>query len=153
MRLSLAIPTCLPSVILAIALGVGVPTLVGAAPVKAPRAPAAAVAATRFSIEMALVERTGSTIAERNVDVALGVTETTTVERKPRTVVVETTVTAGNKPGCYKINLVVRDRNIDATGHFAKTVWQSATEPCDSQPITLGPKDEIQVRVAVKPKV
>jgi hypothetical protein len=108
-------------------------------------------AATRISVDMTLIEPSGATVAERKVEVPLGRTETVNVERNQgRTVSIETTLSAGKKAGCFKINLVVRDRRIDATGHFAKTVWQSATEPCDAQPVTLGPKNETQVRVSLK---
>ena len=135
----------LPNVVLTITLGAFSPGFAVAAPNQAP------VAATRFSLEMSLIERSGATFADRNVDAALGVTETTTVQRKSRTVTIDTTVTAGNKPGCYKIAVVLRDRTINPTGHFNKTEWQSSTEPCDTQPVTLGPKEEIRLRIAVKP--
>ncbi len=157
---SSCLATRVPIVILTVAAGIAGPTIVDAAPTNgpvapstpvAPGAPPTPVAATKFSIAMTLVERSGATLAERNVDAALGMLETTKVQLKERTVTIDATVTAGRKPGCYKIDLVVSDRNIDGTGRFNKAVWQSATEPCDAQPITLGPKGEVRIRVAIKP--
>ncbi|MES1208607.1 MAG: hypothetical protein ABUS79_21925 [Pseudomonadota bacterium] len=107
--------------------------------------------AASVSVNMTLVESSGATLAVRNVDVAVGGSETVTVQQPHgRSVSVQTTVSAGAKAGCYKVDLVVRDRRIDATGRFNKTVWQSATEPCDAEPITLGPKDETQVRISLR---
>jgi hypothetical protein len=105
----------------------------------------------KVSVDMTIIEASGTTLAERKIEARLGTTEAVFVQQQNRTISVDATINPGTRPGCYKIDLVVRDRTIDASGRFGKTVWQSGTEPCDPQPITLGPKEEVRVRVAVKP--
>jgi hypothetical protein len=117
---------------------------VGAQPAKSP---------AKVSVDMTILEASGATLAERKIEARLGTTEAVFVQQQNRTISVDTTINPGSRPGCYKVDLVVRDRTIDASGRFGKTVWQSATEPCDPQPITLGPKEEVRVRIVVKPSV
>ena len=105
----------------------------------------------KVSVDITIIEISGTTLAERKIEARLGTTEAVFVQQGNRTVSVDATINSGTRPGCYKVDLVVRDRTIDASGRFGKTVWQSGTEPCDPQPITLGPKEEVRVRIAVKP--
>jgi hypothetical protein len=105
----------------------------------------------KVSVDITIIETTGTTLAERKIEARLGTTEAVFVQQGNRTISVDATINSGTRPGCYKVDLVVRDRTIDASGRFGKTVWQSGTEPCDPQPITLGPKEEVRVRIAVKP--
>ena len=113
-------------------------------------APSAQSSAATMSIDVSFIEPSGATLAERTSRVALGTTETISVQQGNRNVSLEATVRRGAKAGCHKIDVTLRDRRIDATGHFNKTVWQSASEPCGSAPITLGPKGETQVQVSLK---
>jgi hypothetical protein len=128
----------------------------------APAEPAAAKAAgakpapvksggETVAIDVEFMESSGVTLAERHARLALGQTETISVQQGNRSVSLETTIRAGAKAGCHKIDVTLRDRRIDATGHFAKTVWQSTTEPCTPTPFVLGPKEETRVKVALKP--
>jgi hypothetical protein len=104
-----------------------------------------------IAIDVEFMESSGVTLAERHARLSIGKTETISVQQGNRTVSLETTVRAGTKAGCHKIDVTLRDRRIDATGHFAKTVWQSTTEPCTATPFVLGPKEETRVKVALKP--
>ena len=119
-------------------------------PPAAPAAPAARAASGTITIDVSFIEPSGATLADRRARVALGTTETIQVQQGNRTVSLEATVRAGAKAGCHKIDVTLRDRRIDATGRFNKTVWQSASEPCGSMPIVLGPKEETRVQVALK---
>jgi hypothetical protein len=107
--------------------------------------------ALKVSVDMTIIEPNGMTLSRKTIDVALGATEAVVVQQGNRTVSVDTTINPASKAGCYKVDLIVRNRTIDASGRFDKTVWQSSTEPCDPQPITLGPKEEVRVRISVKP--
>ena len=114
--------------------------------------PAAAKPATgTIAFDVEFMEASGITLAERHTRLSLGKTETISVQQGNRTVSLETTIRAGAKVGCHKIDVTLRDRRIDATGHFAKTVWQSTSEPCTATPFVLGPKEETRVKVALKP--
>jgi hypothetical protein len=113
-------------------------------------APTARAASGTVVIEVSFIEPSGANLANRQTRATLGTTETIQVQQGNRTVSLEATVRAGVKAGCHKIDVTLRDRRIDATGRFNKTVWQSASEPCGSAPIVLGPKEETRVQVALK---
>src|SRR6185503_9938836 len=81
------------------------------------------------AIDVEFMESSGVTLAERHARLALGQTETISVQQGNRTVSLETTVRPGTKAGCHKIDVTLRDGRIDPTGRFNKTVWQSASEP------------------------
>jgi hypothetical protein len=118
-----------------------------AQPVAAPKPRAAGTVA----IDVEFMEASGVTVAERHARLAIGQKETISVQQGNRTISLETTVRPGAKAGCHKIDVTLRDGRIDAAGRFAKTVWQSTTEPCTPTPFVLGPKDETRVKVALKP--
>jgi len=130
--------------------------LVQAEPAPAPPAAAQPVATAKpstgtIAIDVEFLESSGVTLAERHARLAIGQTETISVQQGNRTISLETTVRAGAKAGCHKIDVTLRDGRIDASGRFAKTVWQSTTEPCTATPFVLGPKEETRVKVALKP--
>lgn len=144
-------------VVLALAAVAASPSpTVHAEPTAAPPATAQPVAAAKprsgtIAIDVEFMESSGVTLAERHARLAIGQTETISVQQGNRTISLETTVRAGAKAGCHKIDVTLRDGRIDASGRFAKTVWQSTTEPCTTTPFVLGPKDETRVKVALKP--
>jgi hypothetical protein len=107
---------------------------------------------TVVDVDLTFVDRGGATFATRKVQAILGIVETVTVHQNNRTVSLEASIRAGAKAGCHKIDFTLRDRTIDSGNRFNKTVWQSASEPCGPAPITLGPKDEMQVRVSIAAK-
>ena len=113
-------------------------------------APATPTSGQRVSVEMKFVETSGATLAERRIELTLGKTETVSIPKGGRTVSAETTVTRGTKAGCHHVDVTLRDKTIDATGHFNKTTWQSASDPCGTESISLGPKDETRVQISVK---
>lgn len=104
-----------------------------------------------LAVDVEFLESSGVTLAERHVRVSLGRPETISIQQGNRTVLLETTVRAGAKSGCHKIDVTLRDRRIDASGRFEKTVWQSSSEPCTATPFVLGPKEETRIKVALKP--
>ena len=123
----------------------------GAAASPVPFNPPAGAATTKVSVQMTFIEPAGAILADRRVELSLGKTETITVQQGNRTVAAETTVWRGARPGCHRIDVTLRDRTIDATGHFNKTVWQSGSEPCGNLLITLGPKEETRLQIAITP--
>ena len=114
-------------------------------------APATPPAGQRVLVEMKFVEPSGATLAERRIELTLGKTETVSIPKGGRTVSAETTVTRGTKAGCHHVDVTLRDKRIDETGHFDKTTWQSASDPCGPEPISLGPKDETRLQIGLRP--
>lgn len=119
--------------------------------VPAAEKPSARSSSGALAIDVEFLESSGVTLAERHVRLSLGTPETISVQQGNRTVLLETTVRAGAKTGCHKIDVTLRDRRIDASGRFEKTVWQSTSEPCTATPFVLGPKEETRIKVALKP--
>ena len=113
-------------------------------------APATPSSGPRVFVEMKFVEPSGATLAERRIELTLGKTETVSIPKGSRTVSAETTVTRGTKAGCHHVDVTLSDKTIDETGHFYKTTWQSASDPCGTDPISLGPKDETRLQIGVK---
>ena len=115
----------------------------------APGAPAAPAIPT-VSIDLALVEPSRASWGDTKVDAILGSSTTTELRQKNRTVAVTMTVQVAQKADCYRVDLVVHDREIDSTGRFSKKEWQTRGESCGGFSITVGPRDETRVRVAVR---
>jgi hypothetical protein len=113
---------------------------------------APAVAPPRVAVTLTFVEPTGRTVAEKTVDAILGSETPVEVKDKNRTINVKTTVRTSVKADCYLAEIAVRDQDIDPSGHFSKKEWQTRGEVCSGFSITLGPRDETRVRVAVQKK-
>ncbi|MEP6654046.1 MAG: hypothetical protein ABJA82_11855 [Myxococcales bacterium] len=113
-------------------------------------APATPTSGQRVLVEMKFVEPSGATLAERRIELTLGKTETVSIPKGSRTVSAETTITRGPKAGCHHVDVTLRDKTIDETGHFNKTTWQSASDPCGTDPISLGPKEETRLQIGVR---
>jgi hypothetical protein len=109
--------------------------------------------ATGFPVEVTFLTNGGATLGRRNAVLLLGKTETVSLPLGGgRTLTADLTITAGTKAGCQHIDVIMRDNNIDASGHFNKTVWHSASDPCGSVIMTLGPNEETQLRINLKPE-
>lgn len=113
-------------------------------------APATPPSGQRVLAEMKFVEPSGATLADRRIELTLGKTETVSIPKGGRTVSAEVTVTRGPTAGCHHVDVTLRDKTIDQTGHFNKTTWQSASDPCGTAPISLGPKDETRLQIGVR---
>jgi hypothetical protein len=107
-------------------------------------------ASGRLRVSIALIEPSGITLAERKIEAPLGGEGDVSVKKDNRTVSVKTTVRAGDKAGCHKIDLKVQDRDIDSYGQFSKKEWETTGEACGAQAVTLGPRQETRVRVSVE---
>jgi hypothetical protein len=110
----------------------------------------AAPVAPRVAVTLSFIEPSGRTLAEKRIDAILGSETPTDVKDKNRTITVKTTVRVAAKPDCYLAEIAVRDQDIDPSGHFSKKEWQTRGEVCDGFYITLGPRDETRVRIAVQ---
>jgi hypothetical protein len=117
-------------------------------------APAGAVppGAPRVAVNLTFIEPGGKTLAEQKIDVILGSETATEVKDKGRTIKVRTTVRLAQKSDCYLAEIVVNDQSIEPSGHFSKKEWKTHGEVCNGFYITLGPRDETRVRIAVVPR-
>lgn len=109
------------------------------------------VPATRLGLELTFTDPSGGMLGTRNVEVPLGKTETVSVQQAGRTVSAEISARAGARAGCHRIEVILRDKTINTSGQFNKTVWESFSEPCGEASFTLGPKGETRMRVNVRP--
>jgi hypothetical protein len=110
----------------------------------------AAAAPPRVAVTLSFIEPSGKTLAEKTIDAILGSETATDVKDKNRTLTVKTTVRLAPRPDCYLAEIAVRDQDIDPTGHFSKKEWQTHGEVCGGFYITVGPRDETRVRIAVR---
>ena len=114
-------------------------------------APSPAVPAPpRVSLTLSFIEPSGKTLAEKKIEAILGSETPTDVHDKNRTITVKTTVRLAAKADCYTAEIDVRDQDIDPSGHFSKKEWKTRGEVCGGFYITLGPRDETRVRIAVQ---
>jgi hypothetical protein len=104
----------------------------------------------RVAVTLTFIEPTGKTLAEKKLDAILGSETPTDVKDRNRTVSVKTTVRAAAKPDCYIAEIDVRDQDIDPSGHFSKKEWKTHGEVCGGFYITLGPRGETRIRIAVQ---
>jgi hypothetical protein len=111
-----------------------------------------ASAPPRVSLTLSFIEPSGKTLAEKKIEAILGSETPTEVRDKNRTMTVKTTVRLAAKPDCYNAEIDVRDQDIDPSGHFSKKEWKTRGEVCGGFYITLGPRDETRVRIAVQPR-
>jgi hypothetical protein len=116
-----------------------------AAPLQAPPA-----GPPRVSVNLSFIEPSGRTLAEKRIDAILGSETATEVRDKNRTIAVKTTVRVAQKADCYLAEIAVRDQDIDQAGHYSKKEWSTRGEVCGGFYITLGPRDETRVRIAVQ---
>jgi hypothetical protein len=110
---------------------------------------AAPVQAPKVGVTLTFVEPSGKTLAEKKIEPIIGSETPTEVKDKNRTLTVKTTVRTTAQANCYMAEIAVRDQDIDSTGRFSKKEWQTRGEVCAGLQITLGPRDETRVRVAV----
>jgi hypothetical protein len=104
----------------------------------------------KVSITLSFIEPSGKTLAEKKIEAILGSETPAEVKDKSRTITVKTTVRMAAKADCYNAEIDVRDQNIDPGGRFSKTQWKTGGEVCIGFYITLGPRDETRVRIAVQ---
>ena len=134
-----------------------VPALAGEFPPEAFAAPPPAGSAggkafgtsSRLTTEIALVDTSGTTLGHQTLNTKLGAKESVTAKHNDRTVECDATFAEGDRLDCVKVDLTVTDRTIDAAGRFSRTEWSSTIQTCDVQPLTVGPKDQVRVRISV----
>jgi hypothetical protein len=111
---------------------------------------AALAAPPAVSADVTVLEASGVTVAERKIDVALGEEGTANIRKAARAIDLKLTVRAANKPGCYMVDVSVRDRDVDASGQFSNKEWKTTGQACGGQPTVLGPTNDTRVRVAIR---
>jgi hypothetical protein len=125
------------------------PVAIAAALIAAPLH-AAPAGPPRVSVTLSFIEPSGKTLAEKKIDAILGSETPAEVKDKNRTITVNTTVRLAAKAGCYTAAISVKDQDIDPGGRFSKKEWKTQGEVCGGFYITLGPRDETRVRIAVQ---
>lgn len=119
-------------------------TLSGAPALAAPTAP------PRVTVNLTFIEPGGKTLAETKIEAILGSETPAEVKDRGRTIKVRTTVRLAQKADCYMTSIIVNDQYIEPSGHFSKKEWKTHGEVCGGFYITLGPRDETRVRIAVQ---
>jgi hypothetical protein len=114
--------------------------------------PMGAWAAPTVIADLAVVEPSGVTVAERRVEVGYGEEGTAVIRKGNRAIDLKLTARPGNKAGCFMVEVALKDRDIDSTGQFSKKEWKTTSQVCGGQPTTLGPTDDTRVRISVRPK-
>jgi hypothetical protein len=111
---------------------------------------AASVPPPKVAVTLTFIEPSGKTLAEKKIEAIIGSETPTDVKDKNRTITVKTTVRTAAQADCYLAEIDVRDQDIQPSGHFSKKEWKTRGEVCAGLTITLGPRDETRVRVAVQ---
>jgi hypothetical protein len=104
----------------------------------------------KVSVSLSFIEPSGKTLAEKTILAVLGSETATDVRDKGRTIKVKTTVRVAEKPDCYLAEIAVNDQYIEPSGHYSRKEWKTRGEVCGGFYITLGPRDETRVRLAVQ---
>jgi hypothetical protein len=113
---------------------------------------AALAAAPTVVADVAVVEPSGATVADRKIEVAFGEEGTALIRKAARAIDLKLTVRPANKPGCYMVDVSLKDRDVDASGQFSTKEWKTTAQACGGQPTTLGPSNDTRVRVAIRPR-
>jgi hypothetical protein len=113
---------------------------------------AALAAAPTVTADVAVLEPSGVTVADRKIDVALGEEGTAVIRKAARAIDLKLTVRNANKAGCYMVDVSLRDRDVDASGQFSNKEWKTTGQACGGQPTVLGPTNDTRVRIAVRPR-
>jgi hypothetical protein len=108
-----------------------------------------AAAPPKVSVTLSFIEPSGRTLGEKTIEAILGSATPAELKNSNRTINVNTTVRVATKADCYQAEIMVRDQDLDPSGHFSKKEWKTAGEVCEGFSITLGPRDETRVRLAV----
>ena len=103
------------------------------------------------SVDLTFIDRSGTILERRTVELQLGNTETISVSQGGRSISAKTTIRRASKAGCHRVDIVLRDGTIDSTGHIKTTVWRSGSQACGSLPLTLGPKAETKIELVIAP--
>ena len=103
------------------------------------------------SVDLTFIDRSGTILERRTVELQLGESETISVDQGGRSISAKTTIRRARKPGCHRVDIVLRDGTIDTTGHIKTTVWRSGSQACGALPLTLGPKTETKVEIVISP--
>jgi len=132
--------------------GTLVPDAVAATPVAGPSDAKPPPTSSRVTTEIALLDLSGATLGRQTFNTTFGAKETVTAKKGGRTVICDAAFFEGDRLGCVKVDLTVTDRSIDAGGHFSRTEWRSTIQTCDAQPLTVGQKDQVRIRISVDRK-
>ncbi|MEO8214256.1 MAG: hypothetical protein ABI560_13740, partial [Myxococcales bacterium] len=71
-------------------------------------------AATR-SVELTFIDRSGTILETRKVELHLGKAETVSLSQDGRNISAKTTIRRASKAGCHRVDIVLRDGTIDST--------------------------------------
>lgn len=103
-------------------------------------------------IDMTFMDKSGVELGNRRTPVGVGRTKVISVRQRGRIIAADTTVGAATGDGCWRVDVVLHDKTINAKGRYNETVWRSGTNYCEEGSLVLGPEMETKLRISLKPR-
>lgn len=108
--------------------------------------------AKEIFVDMTFMDKSGVELGNRRTPVGVGRTKVISVRQRGRIIAADTTVGAATGDGCWRVDVVLHDKTINAKGRYNETVWRSGTNYCEEESLVLGPDMETKLRISLKPR-